>query len=119
MSDGKPPQRGEVWDVDFDPTQGSETGKRRPAVVISSDALERFPVRLVVPITGWQEKHARAFWRVRIDPDVQNGLDKPSVADTLQTRVAALSRFKSYRGMLRADQMEEITAALAAIVEHQ
>lgn len=119
MSDGKPPQRGEVWDVDFEPVQGSETGKLRPAVVISSDALARFPVRLVMPITEWQEKHARTYWRVRIDPDLQNGLAKPSAADALQTRVAALSRFKSFRGALRADQLEEITAALAAIIEQQ
>lgn len=119
MTNGKPPQRGEVWDVDFEPIQGSETGKLRPAVIISSDALARFPVRLVVPITEWQEKHARAHWRVRLDPDARNGLDKPSAADALQTRVAALSRFRAYRGALRADQIEEVTAALAAIIEHQ
>lgn len=119
MTEGKPPQRGEVWEVDFEPVQGSETGKQRPAVVISSDALARFPVRLVVPITEWQEKHTRTVWRVRIDPDLRNGLTKPSADDALQMRVAALSRFKSYRGALRADQLEEITAALAAVTEQQ
>ncbi|MCL4508242.1 MAG: type II toxin-antitoxin system PemK/MazF family toxin, partial [Chloroflexi bacterium] len=110
---------GEVWEVDFEPIQGSETGKLRPAVILSSDALARFPVRLVVPITEWQEKHARYFWRVRIDPDARNGLSKPSAVDVLQTRVAALGRFKTYRGALRADQLEEVTVALAAIIEHQ
>lgn len=119
MSNGKPPQRGEVWDVDFEPIKGSETGKVRPAAVISSDALARFPVRLVVPITEWQEKHARTYWRLRIDPEPRNGLSKPSAADVLQTRVAALGRFKTYRGTLRADQMAEVAAALAAITEYQ
>ena len=42
--------------VNFDPTVGSEIGKQRPAVVISSDAVGRLPIKLVAPITGWQEK---------------------------------------------------------------
>ena len=36
-----PPKRGEVYWVNLDPTVGSEIAKRRPAVVISVDALNR------------------------------------------------------------------------------
>ena len=48
-------RRGEIWRVGFDPTVGSELKKTRPAVVISSDAVGKLPVRLVAPFTGWQE----------------------------------------------------------------
>jgi mRNA interferase MazF len=39
--------------VDFDPTKGAEIQKRRPAVVISSDAVGKLPLKLVAPVTNW------------------------------------------------------------------
>ncbi|MDD1438227.1 type II toxin-antitoxin system PemK/MazF family toxin [Dolichospermum sp. ST_sed10] len=49
------PKRGEIWLVNFDPTVGAEIRKIRPAVVISSDAAGRLPIKLVAPITGWMD----------------------------------------------------------------
>jgi len=48
------PLRGEVWMVDFDPTQANEQAGRRPAVVLSSDLFNRTASGLVVvvPVTG-------------------------------------------------------------------
>jgi len=43
------PQRGEIWLVNFDPTIGAEIRKTRPAVVVSSDAVGRLPIKLVAP----------------------------------------------------------------------
>jgi len=34
-------RRGEIWWVDFDPTQGAEIRKRRPAVVITAAIRSR------------------------------------------------------------------------------
>lgn len=47
------PRQGEVWWVDLDPTRGDEVRKRRPALVLSNDALNGGPLRLaiVAPIT--------------------------------------------------------------------
>jgi hypothetical protein len=39
------PQRGEIWLVNFDPTMGAEIQKTRPAVVVSSDAVGRLPMK--------------------------------------------------------------------------
>ena len=36
-----PLRRGDIWWMNLDPTQGSEIGKTRPAVVITADALNR------------------------------------------------------------------------------
>jgi len=45
--------RGEVWWVNFDPSVGGEIQKRRPAVIISTDASNRYLNRLqVVPLTS-------------------------------------------------------------------
>ena len=43
------PKRGEIWRVDFNPTKGAEIQKQRPAVVISSDALGKLPLKIVAP----------------------------------------------------------------------
>jgi mRNA interferase MazF len=36
--------------VNLDPTIGAEIKKTRPAVVISSDAVGKLPIKLIVPI---------------------------------------------------------------------
>jgi mRNA interferase MazF len=33
--------RGEIWQVSFDPTVGAEIRKTRPAVIVSSNSLDR------------------------------------------------------------------------------
>ena len=45
------PQRGEIWIVNFDPTIDKEIKKNRPAVVISSNAAGRLPIKLIAPLT--------------------------------------------------------------------
>ena len=52
MSKAKKPKRGEIWDVDFDPPKGAEIGKKRPAVVISEDAIGRLPLLIVGGVAG-------------------------------------------------------------------
>ena len=52
------PERGDIWLVSFDPTVGSEIRKTRPAVVVSSDAVGRLPVKLVAPVTDWKTHYA-------------------------------------------------------------
>lgn len=113
------PKRGEIWRVNFDPTVGSETRKRRPAVVISSDATGHLPLKLVVPITEWDDRFQVAIWHVRIPASKLYGLRKESSADTFQTRSVALERFEERLGRLPEPLVEEIAAALAAIIEYQ
>ena len=119
MSNPPNPRRGEVWDLNFDPTIGSEIQKIRPAVVISSDGVGHLPIKLVSPITGWQDRFSRNIWHVRIVPNRANGLTKVSAVDTLQVRGVDVKRFISRRGRLNATLIQEITAAIAAIVEHE
>jgi mRNA interferase MazF len=111
------PKRGEVWLVNFDPTVGTEIRKIRPAVVVSSDAVGRLPIKLVAPLTDWRPSFAPNIWHVRIDPSGENGLAKPSGADVLQLRGMDTRRFVHGLGRLSDEQMESIVLAIAAVVE--
>jgi mRNA interferase MazF len=85
--------QGEVWLVNLDPTIADEIRKTRPAVIVSRDAIGVLALRVVVPITAWQDRFQDCDWLVRIDPDNNNGLDKPSAADTFQVRSISSRRF--------------------------
>ena len=112
------PERGDIWLVSFDPTVGSEIRKTRPAVVISSDAVGRLPVKLVAPLTDWKTYYAANLWHVRVDPDSQNGLTKPSAVDTLQIRGIDLQRCIRKLGKVSSTTLEEIVLSLAAVIEY-
>jgi len=113
------PQRGEIWQVDFNPPRGAEINKFRPAIVISSNAVGILPLKIVVPITEWNNAFATNFWHLRIDPSYANGLSKVSAIDGLQIRSVSIQRFARKLGIVTADILEEITAAIAAVIEHQ
>lgn len=111
--------RGDVWLVNFDPTIGSEIKKTRPAVIVSSDALGILPVHVVVPITDWKERYTKNLWHIKIVNDAANGLDKVSAVDALQIRSVSVDRLTKKVGRVSSTIMEEIVAAIAAVIEYQ
>lgn len=119
MSNIKIASRGDVWLVNFDPTIGSEINKTRPAIIISSDALGILPVHVVVPITDWKEKYVKNLWHVKIANDDANGLYKISAVDALQIRSVSSYRLIKKLGKVSSTVMEEIVAAIAAVIEYQ
>ena len=112
-------RRGEVWLVNFDPTKGAEIQKTRPAVVVSSDAIGILPIKLIAPVTEWKNHYTRNLWHIRIDPDKTNGLTKPSAVDAVQVRGVSTDRFIRKLGRVSSATMEEIAAAIAAVVEYE
>lgn len=113
------PKRGEIWLVNFDPTVGSEIKKIRPALVISSDAAGKLPIKLVAPITDWKPYFAKNFWHVKIEPEIEIGLTKASAIDTLQLRGIDLQRFIRKLGNISNSKMVEITIAILTIIEYE
>jgi mRNA interferase MazF len=109
-------RRGEVWLVNLDPTLGAEIKKTRPAVIVNDDAIGILPLKVIVPITAWNDRYAIAPWMIRLDPTSENGLDKPSAADAFQIRSVAQQRLVRQLGKLSETTMQAITRALALVL---
>lgn len=109
--------RGMIIDVNLDPIQGAEKGKTRPCVVITNDIYnQRVPVIQVIPLTAWSEKKSKIKTNVEIQPTVENGLSKPSLADCLQTRpIDHRYRLVKLRGILSNDDLKKIEQALKIV----
>lgn len=110
-------KRGMVIDVNLDPTQGSETGKVRPCVIVTNNIYnERVPVIQVVPITAWNDKKSRIKTNVELMPSNKNGLSKQSIADCLQTRpIDHRYRLVKVRGELTLEEMKKIDEAIRIV----
>lgn len=108
--------RGEIWLINLDPTIGSEINKTRPAAIVNDDAIGLLPLKVIVPITDWKDRYAVAPWMVRIAPNEENGLMKPSSADAFQVRSVAQQRFIRRLGKLSHEQMQAINQALAVVL---
>jgi mRNA interferase MazF len=115
MTEGLP-QRGEVWQIRFDPSEGDEIQKQRPAVVVNIPEVGRMGLRIVVPLTNWRDGFFQYPWMVKVESSVNNGLRKPSAADTFQVKSVALTRFIEQLGVLTASEMDHITAAIVLCV---
>lgn len=108
--------RGEVWLTNLDPTIGPEIRKRRPSIIVSSDAVGVLPLRVIVPLTDWKERYSAAAWMVRITPSAANGISKVSAADTFQVRSVAQERLVKKLGRLSETEMQAIAGALAIVL---
>ena len=106
-------KRGEVWLVNLDPTIGAEIQKNRPCVIVNQDALAKLPLKIIIPLTSWDERFANAPCHVKVNPTRQNGLKNESSADTFQVRSISEKRLVKKFGLLDPLVMEEINQALA------
>jgi mRNA interferase MazF len=105
------PQRGDVWWVNLDPTQGSEIHKTRPCLIVTSNVLNRHRRTVVViPFSTAADAHPPITV-----PVVCQGMEAVAVVD--QIRSIAKHRLVSRIEVASADTLQAVTAALARILE--
>ena len=105
--------RGHVVVVDFAPARGHEQVKIRPALVVSSNLLNRtLQTVIVVPfgsVKGGRKPHLHEVL-VRAG---EGGLDKDSFLQASQVRtIDRFERIKSITGTVSNDTLEKIRSAL-------
>jgi mRNA interferase MazF len=92
--------RGEVYQAELSPTQGSEQSGIRPVIIVSRDALNAVStVVIVVPVTGRENKKRIYPSQFEINAN-DGGLSKDSVALCEQTRAISKTRLKKRLGQL-------------------
>ena len=110
-------RQGEIWEINLSPTVGAEIKKKRPAVIINDDAIGILPLKVIVPITEWKDRFQGAIWLVRIEPDNENKLMKPSAIDTFQIRSVSTKRFLRKTGLVSSNVLNAIKTAIKAVID--
>lgn len=109
-------KQGEIWLINLDPTVGAELQKTRPAIIVNDNLLGKLPLKIIVPLTDWNDRYAIAPWMVRILPDSMNNLSKPSSADCFQIRSISEGRFIRKLGRISSQDLAGIQEALTKVL---
>ena len=108
-------RRGEIYLVDFDPTIGAESQKRRPAILVSNDAANRTAERnqrgvvTVVPVTS---NTTRVYPFQALIAAGEGGLDMDSKAQAEQVRSVDVTRLGHHLGTLPTATMRQVDDAM-------
>ena len=109
------PRRGELWLVDFGEPVGREQAGIRPALVVSTDALNEGPagVVLVVPLTSARRELPS---HVEIEPG-KSGLDQASYAKCEDVKSISERRLIDRLGVVGPEPLFEIGRVLRYLLE--
>ncbi len=105
------PRYGDIYEVNLDPVIGAETGKRRPALVVSNDINNEFSRTVtVLPITSQPARNQYPF-EVLIPGGIA-GLIADSRIKANQIRTIDKNRLVSFIGSLPSEHIPRVEKAL-------
>ncbi len=105
-------RRGDIYEANLNPAVGSEQAGRRPAIVVSRDAINKSsPVVIVVPLTG-AEHCTKIYPSQVLLSAATEGLSKKSVALGEQVRAINKTRLGQRLGSLNELDLHKLDVAL-------
>jgi mRNA interferase MazF len=99
-------KRSEIWWVNFDPSIGGEIRKKRPAVIVSNDASNKFLNRVqLVPLTSKTD---------RVYPSEALVLFEGKKSKAMADQLATVSKTRLFRraGILTLEDMRKVEEAV-------
>lgn len=103
-------RRGEIWWVDLEPVVGSETGKKRPCLILQNDRGNRHgPTTIVAPFMPGTKTYP---FVVNVSATPMNGLDSDRNINLSQMRVVDHRRIDSQQGVLEEKYWPDIEKAV-------
>lgn len=108
--------QGEIWEMYFDPTKGSEQAGRRPAVIISGNLMNKLlKVVIVCPLTTKVKNYKG---NVILEPNAKNKLREPSEILTFHVRSVSKERLKYPIGSISSEELKQIKKCLDDILRY-
>src|ERR1700730_17612946 len=108
------PARGDIWDLDLNPTKGRERAGHRPALIISVDRFNEGPADLFVAIP-FTRTERKVRWHVPVKPP-EGGLIDVSYAKCEDVRSLSKRRLKHFRGRVGSKTMAEVEDRLRILL---
>jgi mRNA interferase MazF len=109
------PLRGEVWNVNFDPTKGREQRGSRPALIVSHSTFNRSAAELVVVVPLTTTFRGIPL-HVRIDPP-EGGLKSPSFAKIEDVRSISKERLTKRFGTVSSATLAQVADRLRILLD--
>ena len=100
------PLRGEIWNVDLNPTRGHEQAGRRPCLILSDDIYNQGPAgkHIVVPVTS---RDKGIPYHVKVTPP-EGGLRLASYLMCDDIRCVSRERFENRLGSVSSQTLRAI-----------
>lgn len=109
------PSRGEVWDVDLNPTRGHEQAGRRPALIVSTDRFNHGPAGLVVVLPMTTRPKGIPL-HVEVDPP-EGGVREKSFVKPEDVRAVSTERLGTRWGAVSAPTLAAVESRLRVLLE--
>lgn len=108
------PARGEVWDLNLDPTIGRKQAGARPALILSVNLFNQGPAEQVVavPITRTER---RVRWHVEVRPP-EGGLAARSFIQCESVRSVSKRGLRRRRGRISEDTLLQVEDRLRILL---
>ena len=110
-------KQGEIWQINLDPTMGSEMKKVRPCIILNNDTVGKLARKVIAPLTDFKEHYRAVPWMVIIEPTARNGLKKTSAIDLFQVRSLSEKRLVKKIGTADREILDACRASLDVVFD--
>jgi len=110
-------KQGEIWQINLDPTIGSEMKKIRPCIILNNDTVGKLPLKVIAPLTDFKEHYRVIPWMVIVEPNSKNGLKKISAIDLFQVRSLSQKRLIKKIGFVDKEVIDACKESLDVVFE--